>query len=273
MPLPRVHGQTGTDPTEDLRIERHLLLGEDHGALKQFAVTASADQRAALAISSGWELAAASKRAKGSKDHPNEDAGWLAWGEEHAVAVVADAHHGREASHDLLRAIHERDDLPPTEPAELKRWMAKVIASLPASSARSGAAVLLVVLDRARHEATYWATGDCTAYRITARGRVERVIRRRSGYFHRADGSQLSPRAARLTLRRGDGLLLATDGLFECCYGDASRSVQPEDIEATLAVAPPDAAGTLAAIMKLALTGVRGQPGGQDNVCLALLRP
>ena len=261
-----------TTPDASAETERHLVLGESHPNYAEFAVTTTEDDRAALAISAGVDLPARALRAKGDAAHPNEDAGWLLWSPARVVLAVADAHHGREASHDLLAALHANEEAPPADVAGMRAYMEACLAGLGSRDSRSGAAVLIASIDRVTRQGAFWAVGDCAAFRVDRRGRVHPLVRRRSPFLEREQPEAVAPRVTPVPLQAGDTLVLATDGLHECCYGQPRRSVQPDDMAAVLHGAV--GAGQWAArLTQTALTGVRGQPGGQDNVCLALATP
>lgn len=63
-----------------------------------------------------------------------------------------------------------------------------------------------------------------------------------------------------------------TDGVDECVYRNPSRSIQPADITQLAAEAKHEAEPLVTALIRLALNGVRGAPGGQDNVAIAATR-
>ena len=63
-------------------------------------------------------------------------------------------------------------------------------------------------------------------------------------------------------------LLLYTDGVNECCYRDPHRSVQLQHLEALYEAHAPDPAALVEALMQLALAGVDGHAGGQDNIVI-----
>lgn len=66
-------------------------------------------------------------------------------------------------------------------------------------------------------------------------------------------------------LQPGEGLMLFTDGVNECCYRDPHRSVSFGDIQEAFA---PDAVQWAKSVTNMALKGVRGNPGGEDNIAL-----
>ncbi len=58
----------------------------------------------------------------------------------------------------------------------------------------------------------------------------------------------------------------------ECHYREPATSVRPDDIADTAAYVSFDPLETVRAVGELALAGVRGNPGGQDNIALIASR-
>ncbi len=72
----------------------------------------------------------------------------------------------------------------------------------------------------------------------------------------------------------GEGLLIFSDGVNECCYGQPARSVQLRHLWDLFGQSQGDAAAWVRSVAELALAGVSGNPGGQDNVAvLGWIRP
>ena len=63
-----------------------------------------------------------------------------------------------------------------------------------------------------------------------------------------------------------------SDGVFECHYRRPLTSVTETDLLALAQDATVDPAALTERIMNLAHTGVRGSPGGEDNIAVAVTR-
>ena len=83
-------------------VETVLLLGESCPQLGRIEHRVLGDGRASVALSAGR---APTPRSQAAKFDPNEDAVFVMDSEEACVVAVADAHYGREASHQLLSGL------------------------------------------------------------------------------------------------------------------------------------------------------------------------
>ena len=72
--------------------------------------------------------------------------------------------------------------------------------------------------------------------------------------------------------QQGDVILVYTDGVDECSYRDPDHSITPEVMERVLNETGSEPDAICDAIVRLALKGVDGSPGGQDNIALAVTR-
>ena len=84
-----------------------LELGCDHTEYESYAL-GRLSPRTVWAISVGADRTSPSLAAKGDPDFPNEDALLAVEQGDRVALVVADAHFGRESSHDLLRELSRR---------------------------------------------------------------------------------------------------------------------------------------------------------------------
>ncbi len=245
-----------------------LLLGEQFGDYGRVHLEAIPAAGITAAISAGASPNTPALRSKGSPDVPNED-GLLARCEGPRVLLaVADAHFGHRASHDLLRALDTRLDRIPLAPQEL----ADLIESIPLreSADRSESTLLVVVLDRKAGQGFGYSFGD-SALAVVGPERAEFLSRPRTTFVALRDEVRpLIDEAESLLFftRPQDLLLLFTDGIHECHYGSPSTSVGTAQLQRCYASCGNDPRSFAQRLTQLAMRGVGGHPGGQDNIAL-----
>jgi serine/threonine protein phosphatase PrpC len=189
-----------------------VLWGDDHPTLGEMTV-ASLDDRCAIGLSAGrlpkpyWHL------------DPNEDVALAMGTTGLRVLAVADGHNGADAARAAIAAI--RDAAPPllvpgAHAAELlahliDRAAAAVSAAVAsADSTRSGSrtALSIAVLDGHRlHAATF---GDTVIARVRG-GKAKRV----TGESPFLGPTATRPSADSVKLRRGDAVVLSSDGVTD----------------------------------------------------------
>ena len=203
---------------------------------------------------------------KGSREFPNEDAALLLVDERRALLAVADGHHGWETSHYLLEALEGGI---PLSLGQLSLALADV--TWPEPLPMGGSTLAVACLDRAKSEVFGLSFGDSSVIKLNTQ---------RSQLMNLPNEDYLRPpfpvatelaTAFRFLLNEGEGLIVATDGILECCYRDPSRSVQLHHVsqlwqESARESFVPDLVG-------LALKGVDGHPGGQDNIAVVAYLP
>jgi hypothetical protein len=144
-----------------------------------------------------------------------------------------------------------------------------------AAPLRSETTLTIAVLDQDSGQVFGLAYGDSSAS-ILAPGEVPRRISRPSRhYVHPEQPKTLDPRLAsefHARLPKGALLLLHTDGVDECCYRDPERSIGARELSQLFEEHGPAPAAFARALTELALAGVRGNPGGQDNIAIACAR-
>lgn len=256
--------------------ERLLLLGLDHTDYGVAYAASQASGRTAAAISVGGDYV---RIRKGDVDVPNED-GCLAIDDgELTLLVVADGHHGHWASHGLLEALH--GTAVPHDLMALLAAIQRVGQTLPAD--RSGlpeglltarSTLLAAVIDRRRHRIFGASFGDSSIFRLSNGKVVERLNRKDENYVSPWSPGSLDPRLAfevSLAIDPGDLVVAFTDGVDECHYGRPEISVGPEQLKSLQAhsAEPHTFAQALA---DLALAGVGGHRGGQDNIAVVVAR-
>ena len=250
-------------------VETVLLLGEEHTAYGELGFRTLGAGRTACAISPGLRPTAASSVAKFD---PNEDALLAMDAGDRVLLAVADAHHGRLSSHDLLRSLAERlsPDLPNLH-ALTEALAAQVETGEPGSLSETTLAV--VVYDRRARRGFGLSFGDSSVLLVgEARSRVASP---RSGTSSsRRFARRASPGSARSRsgswARTGSLLVAFTDGVDECCYRQPERSIRRAHLDRLFGTHGADAEAYARALGRLALEGVDGHPGGEDNLALAV---
>ena len=186
-----------------------------------------------LAISKGLDSPA-------PKLDPNEDACGVRDGER-VVAVVADAHWGAARAVELVRGFGEHGLTPEALDA----------AAAALQGERSECAWLAVeVVGR---QVRWWSQGDCRLYR-TGLGGVNPLVPAYFGARFGVRGIELGS----LELAEGERLVLASDGLPECIYGEPTL-----DAAAVIAEVHGSAPDVARRLVALALAH-----GGEDNVAV-----
>lgn len=247
-----------------------MLLGRDHREYGRYHLEELAPGLAG-AISVGADKASPSLRAKGDRSYPNEDALLIVAQGPRALAAVADSHFGIHASHGLIEALHEVPELPRTA-AELEAALHDLRPPAHATDCDSSASTLVVLTcDLETRSGSYYSWGDSTLAAVGP-----------SGYrpLSKPRAAFVSPATLRSALKRSaassfelapdERLLLFTDGVNECHYREPDTSITADHI-ARLAAGAPSAPALARALIELALAGVDGHPGGQDNIALVVM--
>ena len=250
---------------------RMLLLGEryqSYGAVAAGPIGALT----AAAISVGSDPNSPSTQFKRDADYPNEDALCTIEAGRWAGFAVADAHFGHEASHLLISRLHEAwAQTQPTSPAELEDLVATLAVGDPPTT-ESETTLLVVMYDRVEQTGFGITFGDSTFTVVGPEALSEPLNRRDSRYVStRPDSAPRFGSPFRFRARPGDWLLCHTDGVDECHYRRPETSIQRHHIEAVLA----NCDTPLLAVQQLtalALTGVDGNPGGEDNIAIIASR-
>ena len=243
-----------------------LLLGKDYGeygALCSVAVGA----HAAAAISVGTDPASPSHQFKTDPRVKNEDGLCVLDGDDWSGYAVADAHYGPESSHLLLSRLHHMwaSDLP-GDFDELAAMIADLRHGAPAETG-SETTLLVVVYQRTAKRGFGISFGD-SSFTILGPGRSGDPINVHDQRYVRSADEATMRNGAPFTFeaKPGELLLLHTDGVDECHYRQPATSVRPSQMLAAAETAGHDPLRTVEGIARLALGGVAGNPGGQDNI-------
>lgn len=258
--------------SRDDRVQRVLLLGADHSDFGQVHEEALDHGRTVCSISAGADPLSPSMRSKGDPDDPNEDALLAFELGDRLFLAVADAHFGVEASHSVIRALGEIEEIP----SDVER-LQEILADVPTRvepGGLSATTLLVAVLDRRARSGFGVSFGDSSIFLIGEGG--ARPLNTRHAMFVRPwEPADLeTSRGLPFRFRTGARQLLVafTDGIDECHYRSPATSVRPRHLEGLFAETGPDPGGFNRGLMELALEGVGGHPGGQDNVALLVSR-
>lgn len=251
---------------------RLLMVGRDHGEYGELA-SAEIGASTAAAISVGSDEDTPARRFKHDPDVMNEDALCALEGEGWAGFAVADAHYGPEASHLLIErldAIWSR--IRPTDIEHLGQ-MIEFLRNGDPQQTPSETTLLVVAYDRNARRGFGISFGDST-FMIVGPQRPPRIVNAPDDRYVDAKhlGSLRDGAPFWFDAEPGELLLTFTDGVNECHYRQPATSVRPDDIADAVAFASFEPHASARAIVELALAGVRGNPGGQDNVAVIASR-
>ncbi len=252
---------------------KQLLLGQAQTDYGSFVCHPLNDGTTACVLSVGADRASPSLAAKGDVEHPNEDALLAMDDGAYCVAAVADAHFGRDSGHVLIERLAERLD----DTARSLEGLQTLVASLgdesgPASP--SATTLLVVAYDRRTNQGFGLSYGD-SSFALLGGAATGEPLNDRSFTFV----SPVRPRSLalenahsfRFQAAPGQLLLAFTDGIDECHYGEPETSVRPRHLRALFEEIGPDPERFATRLTELALRGVDGHPGGQDNIALVAI--
>lgn len=248
--------------------EQLLLLGSDHATWGEYSLATTAGGRSAGALSVGVDPTSPSMASKGDRTYPNEDAVLVIEEAGRTLLAVADAHHGHQASHELLSALSTELIRVPDRPDQLHA----LLEVLPVTEGQdaSSSTLLIGVLDR-ESGGFGLSVGDSTLVMVSAK--EARILNlRRADYVNLRGPEALQPGwalAFEFDVRPGELLVAHTDGVDQCHYRHPESSVTPADLLKVFGKTGAQPREYTAALMELALAGVGGHPGGQDNIAIA----
>ena len=244
------------------------LLGMDYCEYGVLSVT-SAGPRAAVAISVGTDVESPSNRFKTNKAVPNEDAMCFVGSGSRMMFGVADAHYGPESSHTLIERLYDAvvSDGIPSSPETLS-FVLDSLQDGPGPETESETTLLVAVYDRRTQRGFGTSFGDSSC--VVAGASEVRLANPHTKRFVSTWPDQLPLEGAtfQFTADAGDIILVFTDGINECHYRSPETSVTSAHIKEIVSRhrdAPLEIVSELGA---LALGGVGGYPGGQDNIAL-----
>ena len=251
--------------------ETTLLLGRDHPAHDTYEVRSQRKGETICALSAG--ISAPGRG--GLVGKPNEDA-LLAIDEgSRTLLAVAAAHFGGDSSHDLLEQLARiSSPLPPHPLALFEVLLAERRPHAPVGY-ESETTLIVAILDHDTREGFGISYGDSSLMVLSLEDGPRWENRKGPGFVQPWLRATLDPRRAHEFLfrtRPGDLVLAFTDGIDECHYRRPETSIQAEHLESLQIRHGSDPEAFVRATVELALTGVDGNPGGQDNIALVATR-
>lgn len=245
---------------------RLKVLGCEHGAWGSVAST-WVGSHAAAAISVGSDRDSPSSQFKFDPEVNNEDAGCVISTPDWVGLAVADAHYGPESSHQLIERLHRAwANIRPTDPSHLSEMIELLRQGEPATT-ESETTLLAVSYDRESGTGFGVSFGD-SSFVVAGPSRPAELVNPHDGRYV----NTFSPGALRhgsvfqFDASPGDLLLAYTDGVDNCHYRNPQTSVQISDIDHLARDVGYVALQAAEQLTRLALRGVRGNPGGQDNI-------
>lgn len=256
----------------DPRLGRLLLLGENYDVYGAIAATRIGSDSAA-AISVGSDPASPSGRWKYDRNVKNEDAICMIDAGAWIGMAVADAHYGPESSHMLISRLHDIWlKVPPTGPDHLAQMIEFLRTGDPAVT---DSETTLLVTTFSRQSGTGYGVsfGDST-FAVVSPARAPHPVNNHDHRFVTAAVPQSLRRGSHFDFEAttGDVLLTYTDGIDGCHYREPETSVRPSHIAAIAEKVGYDPLQLVNDVSELALRGVDGHPGGQDNIVIGAVK-
>ena len=238
-------------------MESLLLLGQDFGRRDQVHQAELGPVRAAISAGASVESPGAA-----SKIDANEDALLVLLEGERALLAVTDAHFGASAGHELLTRLQQRCRSIPTHISELSMLLVGLTEPPTPSPSGTTLTVCIVELDKAQGFGICFGDSDV----FVVKGDFAEMVTTPNNIYLHLDRPMPLELANRFEFDyEGGRLLLCSDGITECHYRSPSTSIGPAHLAELHRTADSDAVFT-EKLANLALTGVDGNPGGQDNL-------
>lgn len=248
------------------------LLGIDHAEFGRVVTRHQAERRTACAISCGG---AGVQVRKADTAIRNEDACGAVDEHDRTLLVVTDSHAGHHAGHALCEGVLA---LPiPRDPLALLGAIAALADERNPPPDASATTLLVAVWSRESGRGFGVSYGDSSLVVLGRTAPAVLATRKNTRYVTPAEAHTLAPQLANEFefVIPPDGIAVAfTDGVDECCYRTPDLSIRPHHLQALVAAGsgPIDVEEFVTSLATLALTGVDGYPGGQDNIAIAAMR-
>ena len=253
---------------------RVLLLGQNEVRYGAFRYEMLPSRRVAASLSVGSDPTSPAMAHKGDPSVPNEDA-LLVWeADDRVLLAVADAHYGVFPSHHLLRSLADGLSEIPAAPMELARAVRETAIEGPPPTPGAASTLVVAVLRRDMDAGFGFSWGDSTCACVGGRHDGRPLGRPNDAYVNPAYPATLSPERAsffEFDVVRGELLMAFTDGVNECHYRRPETSIGAGHIRELFEAVGPDPGAFVRRLSQWALDGVDGNPGGQDNLALAVV--
>ena len=251
-----------------------LRLGCDYIEFGEYSAGRLSDC-SAWAISVGADKYAPSAWAKGEQEFPNEDALLVVEQDDFALLAVADAHFGRQPSHVLLNELAACVEPIPRTMEDLTTVIGRMADREPEQDPAAATSLLVVVYNRGSRAGFGISFADSTFALVGSSGHRTPLAEYSSQFVHLCMPASLHPSGAdqfAFTAEPDDLLVAYTDGINECHYHEPETSVTPREMEKAYSRVGADPEAYLRAIVELALKGVAGNPGGEDNIAAVAVK-
>ena len=249
------------------------LFGESHGTPGTFGISVvggplSGFGATACGLSAGGD---AMVERKGPSLVINEDCVLALDDGRRAIHAVADGHEGHEASHATVELLgHVLGAAGPSiTPEEVLGRLHPLAVERGFRDDGSRCTLSLVMLDRDEGTLEGFCLGDSAVFLGNAESGVRRVVAPNTFYMAPWDlGSLGMPPSAhfRIPVRPGDWIVTCSDGVHECRYETPDQSIGADDLETLMIRANRSPEHLVDAVVRVALEGVRGHGGGEDNI-------
>ncbi len=241
-----------------------LLLGKDYGRLGELHVE-EPFAGVACALSVGAQASTPAARFKGDARFPNEDCLLVGQEGSRLLLAVADGHLGHQVSHEALTRVADWGSLPRSRGELALLCLGLTEPPLPTPG---GTSLLVGVLDQASGKGFALSWGDSSLVVLGP----EQVVRWWRGNESFLRGTEpCDPSLAEtidFELGPDNLLLLFTDGINECHYRSPLTSIAEPELAQIRQRTGPAPLELCRALGQQALQGVRGFPGGEDNLGL-----
>lgn len=244
-----------------------LLLGKNYTSYGEVEYC-FIDNRVTCAISVGADRGSPSLEFKGKSTETNEDAVLAIQRGHRLLLAVADAHFGIWASDSIIsglaRCAHRIDNI-----ESLHTALQKLCNESYDLSQHSETTLLIILVDLSNGDGFGISYGDSSALLVNKTG-VRRINHKNNTYINLNTGIRTDIHNQFIfKLMPEECLVLFTDGVDECHYGNPATSVNEEHIFELFLNSKNDTKLFVSQLASLALVGVDGNPGGQDNIAIA----
>ncbi|MDB2576111.1 SpoIIE family protein phosphatase [Planctomycetota bacterium] len=251
------------------------LFGEDHGTVNEFALALvggplSGVSPTACAVGAGGDGVLTRK---GPAAVLNEDCVLAFDDGRRVIHAIADGHHGHEASHssvELVATMVEQSG-GVISPDEALAQLHPLWLETKAESDGSRCTLVVLSIDRGEGILEGFSLGDSGVFLGNMEDGVRRVVPPNTFYMAPWDpGSHGIPPSThfRVPVRSGDWVLTCSDGIHECKYETPEESIGAKELESLMIRAGRRPEAFVESAVTLALAGVSGHPGGEDNLAV-----